>query len=296
MGAGAGVGGRFVAMGPVYRVGVTISLSGLRRYPIKSWRGEDLTHAVVEPWGLAGDRRWMLVDDAGFAITARTLNVLVLLRSEITQDGLRLRAPGVAALDVSLPDPRVQVPVSVWSSDLTAAPTGPEVAAWVSSVLGVSARLVWLDDPRRRATDAAYGGPGDRVSLADGFPLLLTSQASLDALTPPQGEAFSMTRFRPNVVIHGAQAWAEDDWRRIRIGEARFRVVKGCDRCVFTTIDPETAERGKEPVATLARLRRWDNRTWFGSNLVPEDAGATISVGDQVEVLDAVEPGGGPLR
>ena len=105
-----------------------------------------------------------------------------------------------------------------------------------------------------------------------------------------------MTRFRPNVVIAGAEAWAEDDWRRIRIGDAVFRAVKGCARCVITTIDPETAVREKEPIASLARIRRWDGATWFGVNLVPDTAGVTIRVGDEVEVLDAVAPGGGPIR
>ncbi len=278
-------------------------LSALSRYPVKSCRGEELQEAVVEPSGLAGDRRWMLVDDAGATITARAVNAMVLLRPEITPDGLLLRAPGSAPLVVHRPDASVQVPVSLWSSKLTAAPTERDVAQWVSSVLGVSARLVWLDDPDRRPTDPAYSEPDDRVSFADGFPLLLTNQSSWAALNdaiPPTrtggDQTMSMTRFRPNVVVQGAPAWAEDDWRRIRIGDATFRAVKGCARCVLTTVDPETAERGREPLATLARIRRFDTRTWFGINLVPDSAGVTISVGDEIEVLESVAPGGGPLR
>lgn len=315
MGAGAGVAGRVVVTAPVYRVGprsvgtMALTLTGLTRFPVKSCRGETLTEAVVEPWGLAEDRRWMIVDDAGVAITARAVNAMVLLRPELTATGLRLHAPGSAAgsrssvLEVSTPDPAVQVPVSVWSSPLTAAPTGHDVAHWISAVLGVSARLVWLDDPTRRPTDPAYSTADDRVSFADGFPLLLASESSLAALNDEVlasygvgGEALPMTRFRPNVVVAGATAWAEDDWRRIRIGAATFRAVKGCARCVLTTIDPDTAARGKEPIASLARLRRWDNQTWFGVNLVPDVSGATITVGDEVEVLEAAAPGGGPLR
>jgi uncharacterized protein YcbX len=105
-----------------------------------------------------------------------------------------------------------------------------------------------------------------------------------------------MMRFRPNVVVRGAPAWAEDDWRRIRIGRAEFRLVKGCARCVLTTLDPETAAKGMEPLMSLARHRRWDGATWFAMNLVPDTPGATIGVGDVVEVLDAVEPGNGPPR
>lgn len=288
---------------------MALTLTGLNRFPVKSCRGEALSEALVEPWGLAGDRRWMLVDDAGVAITARTVNAMVLLRPEITTTGLRLHAPGTAAgpgsavLEVPVPDPSVQVPVSVWSSHLTATPTGRDVASWVSSVLGVSARLVWLDDPTRRPTDQTYSAANDRVSLADGFPLLLASETSLAALNDEVlasyasgGKSLSMTRFRPSVVINGATAWAEDDWRRIRIGAAMFRAVKGCARCVLTTVDPDTAARGTEPIATLARLRRWDNKAWFGINLVPDTPGVAIAVGDEVEVLEAVEPGGGPQR
>ena len=105
-----------------------------------------------------------------------------------------------------------------------------------------------------------------------------------------------MTRFRPNVVVSGVAPWAEDDWRRVRIGDAIFRAVKGCARCVLTTVDPGTAERGKEPIASLAKIRRWDGATWFGVNLVPDTPGATIRVGDDIEVLDAVPAGGGPIR
>ena len=105
-----------------------------------------------------------------------------------------------------------------------------------------------------------------------------------------------MTRFRPNLVVAGAQAWAEDDWRRIRIGGAVFRAVKGCARCVITQIDPDTAVREKEPIASLARIRRWDGATWFGVNLVPDTVGVTIRAGDEVEVLEAVPPGDGPIR
>ncbi|MGA8845176.1 MAG: MOSC N-terminal beta barrel domain-containing protein [Nocardioides sp.] len=280
---------------------MAMSLGALTRYPVKSFRGEDLQSADVEPWGLAGDRRWMVVDDAGRTITARVISAMVLLRAEITEGGLRLHAPGVASIDVARPDPSVQVPVSLWGSELTAVPTDRDVAGWMCSVLGIGARLVWLDDPARRPTDQRYSDPGDRVSFADGFPLLLTSRTSLAALNDtipvsPGGGALSMTRFRPNVVVDGAPAWAEDDWRRIRIGDATFRAVKGCARCVLTTVDPETAERGREPLATLARTRRWDTRTWFGINLIPDSAGVTVQVGDEIEVLDSATPGGGPLR
>lgn len=283
------------------------SLTAIRRYPVKSCRGEALDSAVVEPQGLAGDRRWMLVDADGAAVTAREVNRLVLVDPEITGTGLRVTAPDAAPLDVATPDPSVQVPVAMWSSRFTAAPAGAEADAWFRSTLGVDVRLVHLDDPTRRRTSASFeggfGDPADRVSMADGYPLLVATDESLAALNdvvlasaPTGRDPLPMTRFRPNVVVRGFDAWAEDDWRVVRIGEATFRAVKGCARCVLTTIDPDSGEREKEPIRSLARIRRFDGATWFGVNLVPDTPGATIRVGDEVEVLEAVEPGAGPLR
>ncbi len=283
-----------------------MQLSGINRYPVKSCRGEVLTAAEVQPWGLVGDRRWMVVDGDGAVITAREANSLLLVDPTITATGLSLTAPDLPTLAVTTPDPARRVPVTIWGSSLDATAAGPEAAEWLEAAIGRVARLVHLDDPTARPTDPDFGDPDDRVSFADGYPLLLTTEESLvaldDAITerhlddPEAPGPLPMTRFRPNVVVAGAAAWEEDDWRRVRIGEVVFRAVKGCARCVMTTLDPETAARGKEPIATLARIRRWDGGTWFGINLVPDTPGATISVGDQVEVLDAVEPGDGPVR
>jgi uncharacterized protein YcbX len=278
-------------------------LTSINRYPVKSCRGESVDSALVEPWGLRGDRRWMVVDDEGTVITAREVNQLVLVDPEITATGLRVTAPDLPPLDVATPDPGAQTPVAIWSSRLDAVPAGAEADVWFSKALGRSARLVYLDDPLKRPTSPDFSEPADRVSFADGYPLLVATEASLAALNDVVVERsegthppLPMTRFRPNVVIAGGEAWAEDDWRRIRIGDAVFRAVKGCARCVITTIDPDSAVREKEPIASLARIRRWDGATWFGVNLVPDTPGVTIRVGDEVEVLDAVAPGGGPIR
>ncbi|GAB2445545.1 MOSC domain-containing protein [Nocardioides hungaricus] len=278
-------------------------LTSIHRFPVKSCRGHAVDSAVVDLWGLAGDRRWMVVDQTGRVITAREVNELVLVHPEITASGLRLTAPDLPPLEVAEPDPAAQVPVEIWSSRLTAAAAGPEADAWFGKALGRVARLVHLDDPMRRPTNIEFSEPGDRVSFADGYPLLLASEESLAALndevlasSPFDRGPLPMARFRPNVVVSGTEAWAEDDWRRIRIGDAAFRAVGGCARCVLTTIDPDTAVREKEPIASLARIRRWDGATWFGINLVPDTYGLTIRVGDDLEVLEAVAPGSGPIR
>jgi hypothetical protein len=162
---------------------------------------------------------------------------------------------------------------------------------------------MYCHDPSRRHPNPAFALPTDSVSFADAYPLLLASTTSLDALNDWIAEGthahegpLPMARFRPNVVVSGSEAWAEDGWRRIRIGDALFRVVKGCDRCTITMTDPMTAARGKEPIATLARYRRWDGETWFAMNIVPDTPGTTIALGAEVEVLESVPAPDGPPR
>jgi uncharacterized protein YcbX len=309
------LGGAFTVhnLGVARRYGRRVSprVTALARYPLKSGRGEPLQHAIVEPWGLRGDRRWMVVDDLGEAITAREVHPLLLVRPELTADGLLLSAPDAPMLHVPVPDGPM-VPVSVWGSPLRAVQADAEACAWISKVIGTDARLVYLADPTQRPTNPLRTEPTDRVSFADGYPLLLASEESLEVLNdwiaegPRADEGpLPMQRFRPSVVVSGAPAWAEDTWRRIRIGAVPFRIVKGCDRCVMTTLDPDTANGGKEPIATLARYRRWDAKTWFAVNLVPdipsfgadaEDGAAGIGIGDEVEVLSADASAAGPLR
>lgn len=281
-----------------------ITLTAINRFPVKSCRGETLQSATVEPWGLAGDRRWMLVGEDGEALTAREYPRLVLAVPRLGADGsLDLTSPDVPAMHVDVPGPPCLVPVSVFDTPVLAAVATPDAHAWFSKITGVPSRLVYLDDPKRRHPNPHFARSDDLVSLADGFPLLLTAQESLDQvndwiLAGPRAEEgpLPMIRFRPSVVVRGAAAFAEDGWRRVRIGTAQFRAVKGCARCVLTTVHPQTAVKGKEPIATLARYRRWDGATWFGMNLIPDAPGAMIRVGDAVEVLEAVEAPDGPPR
>jgi hypothetical protein len=280
-------------------------LTAVRRYPVKSCRGEALESAVIEPWGLGGDRRWMVADEAGEAITAREHPHMVLIRPELTDGGLRVTAPGQPPLCVGRPaaPEAAPLPVSVWGRGLLGQFAGEAAAAWFTAVIGVPSRLVYLADPTQRQPNQRFAAPTDSVMFADGYPVLLASQSSLDRLNelvaagPRAAEGpLSMTRFRPGLVVSGAAPWAEDGWRRLRIGAASFRAVKGCDRCVLTLVDPQTAERGKEPIATLARYRRWDGKTWFGMNLIPDTPGAVIRVGDEVEVLAQAPAPDGPPR
>jgi MOSC domain-containing protein len=279
---------------------VELTLTALNRYPVKSCHRQALTSALVEPWGLAGDRRWMVVDASGEPLTSREHPRLMLVRPELTEHGLRLSSPDLDDLLVPQPDSTTLVDIRVWEGPLAAAlaETGHE---WFTKVVGEPARLVYLDDPTRRRPNPAFSTPDDRVSFADAYPILLATEESLAAVNdaiavgPNALEGpVSMARFRPSLVVRGASAWAEDGWRRLRIGAAVFRAVKGCDRCAMTLVDPDTAVKGKEPIATLARHRRWDGKTWFAMNLIPDTPGVRISVGDEVEVLESVDSDGPP--
>ncbi len=270
------------------------TIASIHIYPVKAVRAIDLTEAEVQPCGLAGDRRWLVTDPDGEFITQRAQPTLALVRARYATDGsLHLSAAGRPPLRVPAPAEVRGAEmrwVTVWGSKVRAAAAGEVADAWFSGFLGRPVRLVHLDDPTRRQVDPEFATPEDRVSFADGYPLLLTSVGSLDALNQwlvEDGQpAVPMTRFRPSVVVAGAAPWAEDGWRRIRIGRVPFRVAKPCGRCVVTTIDQQTAERGRQPLAMLGRRRRFGQQLVFGQNLIP-DATGTIRIGDPVQLLDA---------
>ncbi|MET7328241.1 MOSC N-terminal beta barrel domain-containing protein [Nonomuraea sp. NPDC005650] len=263
-------------------------------YPLKSGKGCSLSEAIVHPWGLDGDRRWAVVDERGDNLWLGEFPRLASVAAHATAEGgLRLAARGMKPLTVP---PAAGAATPVGFSGLDKAVLADDAAhAWFSELLGRPARLVWLDDPGRRSIDPAHGGlPGEVVSFAWDAPLLLISESSALALDgwlaeeaavrgeDPPGR-LSRVRFRPSVIIDGAEAFAEDRWREVRIGAVPFRVSEICDRCAVTTIDPETQETGKEPLRTLARHRKWDGKTWFGIRLVPREPGL-IRVGDPISV------------
>ncbi|MET8082937.1 MOSC N-terminal beta barrel domain-containing protein [Micromonospora sp. NPDC005237] len=268
-------------------------LTSIHTYPVKGCHRLDHDGAFVQPWGLAGDRRWMVVDADGVGVTQRETTRLVGLRAVVRPGGLVLRADGQPDLDV--PEPAGGDPVAVRtfrSRTITvwALPAGAAADAWLGALLGRPVRLVWLAKPARHvAADAREHDTGDQVSFADAYPLLLTNAASLDALNGWLADAgeepVPMTRFRPNLVVDGAPAWAEDGWagRSLRIGDLRLRAAGPCDRCVVTTTDQETGVRAKEPLRTLGRYRNVRQKLLFGLHLVPVDSGP-LRIGDPVVI------------
>lgn len=273
-------------------------------HPVKALRGLSPRTAVVEPWGLAGDRRWTLIDDGGKVVTQRESPRLALAAAEpLAGGGIRLSAPGRPPLTVEVPEPSGTVLVDVFRTKVEAVPAAAAAHAWCSAYLGTEVRLVHMDDPAvRRPVDPEYALPGETVSFADGFPLLVTTAASLEALNSAIADGphahegpLPMNRFRPNLVVAGTEPWAEDDWIRISVGDVVFRATKPSARCVVTTTDQDTAARGREPLFTLARHRRRDGKVLFGLNLVPVTPG-TVGVGDPVRVLERASDGARAAR
>ena len=265
-----------------------LSLSQLYRFPLKSGRVEPLQSSPVDALGLVGDRRWMVVDAAsGRFLTQRALPQMSQVSALYNPcGGLRLNAPGLPELNVPVPGAESLRGVTVWSDSLRVPDAGDAAAQWFSDYLGKPCRLVYVDHDRARQVDTAYAAPGDKVAFADGFPLLLIGQASLDDLSARVGEPLSMLRFRPNLVLAGSAAYAEDSFKRIRIGEVEFEVVKPCSRCILTTVDPVSGVRraDREPLTTLKTYREREGQVYFGQNLVPRGSGV-LEVGMPVEVL-----------
>ncbi|MEO6689054.1 MAG: MOSC domain-containing protein [Dokdonella sp.] len=271
---------------------MTITLSAIHLFPLKSAAPVRVAEAQVEPRGLAGDRRWMLIDADGKFITARKYPQLTLIDAASDGNGLQLQAPGMPALRIRYPsDNGERVDTAVWGAAVSPLCAADEAHAWLSRYLGAPCRLVYMDDACVRRVkakyDGEYGRDEDLVSFADAFPVLLISQASLDALNARLAQPVPMLRFRPNLVVAGTTPHAEDGWKRIRVGAVEFDVVKACTRCVFTTVDFEhgTFDPAGEPLRTLTTYRRTPDGVTFGQNLIPRGLGS-VHVGDEVEVIE----------
>ena len=259
-----------------------LRLTGLNIYPIKSARGIRLDESVVDDFGLQYDRRWMVVNESGDFLSQRAHPRLALVVPTITDGTLQIDAPGMPALRTPLhPGDSVATSVTVWDDTCQATWVGDRAAQWFSDYLGCACTLVHMPDQVVRPADSAFAPPGVRVSFADGFPFLLISEESLADLNRRLTDPLPMNRFRPNLVVAGGEPYAEDGGGRIEIGGVRLLVVKPCDRCLVTTTDQATGERGKEPLRTLATYRKVNGQVMFGQNVVHEGPGR-LRVGDLV--------------
>lgn len=259
-------------------------LSGLFIYPVKSLTGIQVAHWDVTETGLEHDRKWMLIDSAGQFLSQRTLPQMTLIKTALTSDCLVLSAPGMETLSIALSADDGQVIHStIWKDYCAAGHVSREADQWFSDFLLMDCRLVRQLDAVIRRVDPTYARPTDQTAFSDGFPFLIISENSLVSLNEAMQLNLPMARFRPNLVISGCPAYAEDNWREISIGAIDFRLPKPCSRCAVPTIDPETAQTGKEPLVTLNRLRKWQNKVYFGQNALHDQCGQ-LTVGDPVRV------------
>ncbi len=265
---------------------MSFTVSEIIVYPIKSLGGMSLQTALVEERGLQYDRRWVLVDADNVFITQRQNEQMALIDVQIDADGLRVfhRIKRIAPLNIPfVPQTTQSETITIWDDAVNAVRVSDEADAWFSLVLGMNCRLFYQPDESIRLTDPKYSiTKTEHTSFSDGYPILIVGQASLDGLNERLETPVSMKRFRANIVFSGGEAHIEDSWKNFGIGEAKLVGVKPCARCVLTTIDPETATKGKEPLRTLNQYRNFTNKILFGQNLLVTKTGK-ISVGDLIE-------------
>lgn len=270
---------------------VSLIVSGLYIYPVKSCQAVPLQASTVTQSGLLFDRRFMVINKEGLFLTAREYPQLTLIDAKSVQHGLVLTHPSMSnplPLEIETFTNEYRE-TEIWEKPVSANITHPSANAWFSELLNQPVELVYFGEHSTRFTSRR---PDQPVAFADGYPFLLTTQASLDDLNKSGPQINEMERFRPNIVISGNEAFNEDTWKRIRIGDVIFENVKPCVRCLLITLDPYTAERSPkgEPLRTLAKYRLFDKEgVTFGVNLVTENEGV-IAVGDEVEILEYQTP------
>lgn len=253
-------------------------------YPVKGLGGIELTECAVDERGLRHDRRWMLVDEAGVFLSQRKLPHLARVRVRLELESLRLEFEGRQPLIVPLAPPETEpVDVQIWRDACPAIPVSLEADAWCSEAAGHPCRLVFMPDGARRPVNPQHAGPDDIVSFADGYPILVISEASLADLNARLPAPIPMDRFRPNLTVTGVPAYGEDEWRRVEFPGAVLHGAKPCGRCAVTTVDQARGERdGPEPLRALASYRRdAAGEVLFGQNLLVRQTGA-VRVGDEL--------------
>jgi uncharacterized protein len=280
-----------------------MKVASLHVYPLKSARAIDLGAVEVSGWGLSGDRRYMVCDPEGSLVTQREVQALAQVAARVENGVLTLTKEGEVSAIRAVFDPERRLNVRVWDDPLSASLASPEVDAEISRWLGRDLRLVHADDCSHRACNPAWAGEGVETGFADGFPILIATTGSLKALAEEAerlgGAGFGMDRFRPNIVIDDDRPFADDYWEAIDIAGVRYDLVKPCTRCIMTTQDQMTGERGgPDPMPAMRRIRMSGDRrvagVLFGWNAVPRAEGR-VSVGDTVTVVSE-RPEGWPLR
>jgi uncharacterized protein YcbX len=263
-----------------------ISVAGLYYYPLKSVQGLSVDRLSLDKRGPVFDRRWMLVDQQGQFLTQRSCPTMGLVQAKLNDDSLELSTAGrpSISLPIQLTSTLILQAVEVWGDQVEAVDCGDAVARWWSDYLDRTCRMVFMPESFCRPvyTDQRNGPV---VSFADRYPLLLCAEASLADLNKRLDFTASMARFRPNIVVQGCQAFAEDSWQRIRIGEVEFSVEAPCARCGIPALNPHTAKPQPSLLTVLNQYRRSnDGQVYFGQNLIHQQQGV-IERGQGVEIL-----------
>ncbi|MDE2846683.1 MAG: MOSC domain-containing protein [Gemmatimonadota bacterium] len=286
-------------------------ISSLHVYPVKSCAGHELTRAELDTRGIRDDRSWIVVGDGGgqlgppdpsgssgppgsraplSPLTQREAPTLALVQPALSSGGLALSAPGMEDLSVPRIEDGPARNVDVWGDLCDGIDQGDDAADWFSTYLDASCRLLSFSPDFVRPVDPDFARrPGDQVGFADGFPLLVISEASLADLNARLETPLRMNRFRPNVVVADCPPYAEDTWKRVRAGEVEIDLVKPCGRCATTLVEQESGTAGKEPLRTLATYRKFDRPApSFGHNAVHRSPGV-LEAGMAVQILEMRE-------
>lgn len=249
-----------------------LRLSQIWIYPVKSLPGIRLKEAELTDRGLALDRRWMLTDSSGKFITQRQYPQLSQFDIEVNEKSLLISPKddrkNICSVPLISQNGNV-LTVNVWDDQMEAIIISDKIDKWFSTLLGFQVHMVYMPDETKRSVNPKYAHNGEIVSFADGYPLLLIGQSSLDDLNTRLHNKADMKRFRPNLVIEGGLPYEEDHWKKLTIGESVQLVkAKPCSRCVMVNINPDTGEKGVEVLKTLSEYRRVDKKVMFGQNLL----------------------------
>jgi uncharacterized protein YcbX len=253
-------------------------------YPVKSMEGISLSSGFAGIRGFQHDRRWMLVDDAGHFITQRSLPILASLRVSPGEEGWRISHDKEQIWIPFHLNTSHKMKIDIWDSHLDVSLAAEIYGNWFSEYLRFKCHLVYMDESVKRPVNAHYRVDDEQVSFADAFPYLMTGEPSLQDLNARLNNPLPMNRFRPNLVFSGGLPFYEDSFDRIEIGEAIFKAVKPCARCIVTTTDQSSGIRGSEPLVTLSKYRKKDHRILFGQNLICLKEGH-VKIGDALHIV-----------
>ncbi|WP_109440614.1 MOSC domain-containing protein [Acinetobacter haemolyticus] len=261
-------------------------VSQLFHYPVKSLCGNALTEMEIDSFGPRWDRRWMLVDHEGRFVTQRQCTIMGQISFKIFAESVRFEFQD-DHITLSLDEAQGHADnclITIWRDQLQGNRIDHPVNQWLSQILGREVRLVYMPQQTMRQVDLTYAQEGDRVGFADGFPFLILGEASVEFLAEKVGFPLDVQRFRPNIVISGCEAFAEDHWKQIQIGEMQFDLVKPCSRCVIPTIDLKTSQKQPEVMQAMLAYRKQGNKVMMGQNALHRGIGE-ISLGQEIRIL-----------